>query len=97
VVNRSMREISAGDGNKSNYVIYGILIEVLSLDDNLTAYYNSTVKGKDPYSINLYETDYTNIDGGYGVFGIQIFSEAMINISYNYVTSFGYRHAYRTR
>ncbi len=94
VIDRCMREIAAGDDNKSKYKIYALIVDVLSLDDNLSAYYNATNKNKDPYSVKLYETDYTNIQGGFGVFGIRYLSSTSIDISAPYVRSFGYEHAY---
>lgn len=94
-INRCMTEIAGNDPDKSKYIIYSLVIDVLSLDNNLSAYYNATNKNKDPFAVKLYETDYTNISGGFGVFGISYYSGSVIDISYNYVRSFGYNHGYK--
>jgi len=95
IVNRCMKEISAGSSiDKENYKIYALIVEVLSLDANLTTYYNATNKNKDPYAVKLYETDYSNIVGGYGIFGICFKASTSIDISAEYVRTFGYVHAY---
>jgi hypothetical protein len=94
-IDRSMREISEGDPDKSKYIIYSIVADVVSLDQNLSAYYNATNKNKDPFAVKLYETDYSNITGGFGVFGISYLAGTLIDISYNYVKSFGYNHGYK--
>lgn len=94
IINRCMTEISEGDSNKENYRIYSIVVDVLSLDNNLSTYYNATNKNKDPYAVKLYETDFTNITGGFGVFGISFLAGTTIDISAPYVRTFGYVHAY---
>lgn len=94
VIERCLTEISAGDSNKEKYKIYSIVVDVLSLDNNLSTYYNATNKNNDPYSIRPLEAEYTNITGGYGVFGISCLASTIIDISAPYVRTFGYVHAY---
>jgi hypothetical protein len=94
VINRCMAEISAGDSDKEKYKIYAIVVDVLSLDNNLSTYYNATNKNKDPYAIKLYETDFSNITGGFGVFGVSYLAGTTIDISAPYVRTFGYEHGY---
>lgn len=95
VINRCMNELSEGDGDKSKYKIYAMVVDVVSLDANLSAYYNATNKNKDPYAVKLYETDYTNIVGGFGVFGISCMAGTTIDISAEYVRTFRYEHGYK--
>ena len=89
-INQAMKEISGDDMNKLNYSITGAVLEVLSLDDELSKYYYSTNRGVDSYSINLDETDYTNIHGGAGIFGVTIRSNWKIRFTREYVDKFGY-------
>ncbi len=95
VVDRCMAELSEGDADKSKYKIYSMVVDVVSLDNNLSAYYNATNKNKDPFAVKLYETDYTNINGGFGVFGISFLAGTTIDISAPYVRTFRYEHAYK--
>jgi hypothetical protein len=94
VIERCLAEISQGDSDKEKYKIYSIVVDVLSLDNNLSTYCNATNKNNDPYSIKPIETEYTNITGGYGVFGISYLTSTIIDISAPYVRTFGYVHAY---
>ena len=93
VMNTAMKMLSDGDSNKSGYQILACIIEVLSLDVNLSVYYNATARGTDIYSVKLDETDYSNISGGLGMFGIYIKNQHAIRISSDYIRSFGYTPA----
>lgn len=97
IINRCMSEIAGADTDKQKYKIFALVVDVISLDDNLSAYYNATNKNKDPYAVKLYETDYTNIVGGFGLFGIRYLASTSIDISAPYVRTFGYEHGYSTR
>lgn len=95
VINRCMAEIAGDDTDKEKYKIYSIRVDVLSLDKDMSAYYNAGNKNKDPYSIKVSETDYTNINGGLGIFGVTCFCSTVIDITGAYVRSFGYVHGYK--
>jgi len=90
-VSKAMELISGGDPSKSNYQMNGCDFEILSLDGNLSAYYNATARGQDLFSIKLSETDYSNISGGYGVFGVYMKTTAVSFFNSTYVKNFGYR------
>ena len=87
-VTRVMESISAGDDNKENYEIHYVILQVLSLDKNLSAYYNSTARNKDAFSVKLDETDYSNIAYGLGVYLKGTYS---IPFKPDYIRSFGYK------
>jgi hypothetical protein len=90
VISKTMQLISEGDSNKSNYVILGCVLEVLSLDKNLSMYYNSTARGQDIYSVRLDETDISTINGGLGIFGIYMKTKKVSFLTHSYIKSFGY-------
>lgn len=89
-----MREISADDFKKKDYQILGGVFEVLILDANLSTYYSSTHDFSDGFSINLDESDYSNIKGGYGIFGSTIKRKVFVGFDKDYVTGFGYESSY---
>ncbi|MCL4547760.1 MAG: DUF4249 domain-containing protein [Bacteroidetes bacterium] len=89
-ISKAMELISAGDPNKSNYEILACILEVLSLDPGLSMYYNSTARSRDIYSVKLDETDFTNINGGFGVFGIYMRTYWVSFLDHAYIQSFGY-------
>lgn len=89
-ITKTMELISDGDPNKSNYEILGCILEVLSLDPELSKYYNATARSRDIYSVKLDETDYTNVTGGYGIFGIYMRTYWVSFLDHAYIQSFGY-------
>lgn len=92
-INRAMREISEGDSVKTNYSIIDAELELLLLDDNLAPYYTTIQTFLDGYSVILNQQDFSNINGGYGVFG-SFFSRILhLSFSSDFVLSFGYRLA----
>ncbi|MBI1939840.1 MAG: DUF4249 family protein [Ignavibacteriales bacterium] len=90
-ITKTMELISEGDIEKGKYEILSCIAEVLSLNQELSKYYNSTVRGLDPYSVKLDETDYSNIENGYGIFGVYMRSYRVIKFTHKYIESFGYK------
>ena len=89
-LDRAMEEISGDDPIKSHYVIFSFLLEVMIYDENLTSYYASTTDVKEGYSIQLDVSDYSNIEGGLGVFGSFNKQITALKFDYAYIHSFGY-------
>lgn len=90
-VNRAMNEISQGDPDKFNYTIIDADFELLLLDNNLAPYYLTIQTFLDGFTVILDQQDYSNINGGFGVFGS--FFRRVLHLSFNpdYVAGFGYR------
>lgn len=89
-MDKVMESISAGDSDKSKYIILSFKIEIISLSEELSKYYNSTNRSLDTYSVKLNETDYSNITNGYGIFGAYVRKYAGIRFTHAYIESFGY-------
>jgi hypothetical protein len=89
-INKAMELISIGDPNKDRYEILSCIMEILSLDENLSLYYNSTARGRDIYSVKLDETDFSNIRGGFGIFGVYMRDYHVLRFTHAYINSFGY-------
>ncbi len=85
-----LQNISVGDPQKSNYTIEKALFTVLVLDDNLSAYYTATEGFSDLPTVALAPSDYTNIQGGRGVFGTMLKLTYEPKFDYNFIKSFGY-------
>ncbi len=83
-------QISAGDENKSNYTIRAGVLELLIFDENLSKYYSSINGFLDQFTVRVDETDYTNIEGGFGIFGSYIKQNRSMRFETSYVQSFGY-------
>ncbi len=86
----AMEKISQNDPNKSNYIIYGAKIELLVFDRNLSIYYSNSKGYLDDYTIRVDQTDFTNINGGFGIFGSYFKQVRGIRIDREFIKSFGY-------
>jgi hypothetical protein len=89
-IDKAMESISTGDLDKSKYTILSFMTEIISLNDELSKYYNSTNRSLDSYSVKLNETDYSNIINGYGIFGVYVRKYTVIRFTHAYIESFGY-------
>jgi len=96
VLTEFLESISAGDENKSNYTIeIKPKVQVLVMDEGLSRYYSSTSQSLNDLSVRLDENDYTNIEGGYGIFGIYLIKDyTAISFIASYIQSFGYNVVY---
>ncbi|GAB4150898.1 MAG: hypothetical protein Fur0015_14570 [Ignavibacteriales bacterium] len=90
-IRRAMSEISEGDPNKQNYTILTMIVHVHAYDKNLSEYYVSTSQSLDQFSVNLDALDYSNIDGGYGIFGSYFSKQYVIKFNREFIGSFGYK------
>jgi len=96
VITKFLESISAGDDNKSNYYIeIKPKVEVLVMDEALSRYYSSTSQSLNDLSVRLDENDYTNIEGGFGIFGTFMTKRySAISFIASYLQSFGYNVIY---
>lgn len=89
-VTKALQEIAENDSHKSDYRIYqNAVFEVLALDENASRYYSSTLQDNS-FTVDVNELDYTNIEGGFGIFGSIVSEEITIRFVPEYITSFGY-------
>jgi hypothetical protein len=91
-VSRALQEISAGDPNKDNYtILQNPAFELIALDLNLSRYVSSTNQTFDDLTVTVNESDFSNIEGGLGVFGSYTKKNYnRIRFQPGYIESFGY-------
>jgi len=92
IVNQSMQEISGEDPNKDNYVITKVKLSVISLDPNLTKYYCANQTYSNNFTVKLRQADFSNINGGKGIFGLYYVFHLPLAVDSLYIESFGYRY-----
>jgi hypothetical protein len=90
---RVMREISNGQPDKSSIIIYGVLLELLVFDENLSKYVSNLSGFMDDFTIRVDDNDFTNVSGGLGVFGSYVKVQGGIQIKKEYIQSLGYTPA----
>jgi len=91
VVDRTMSSIGENIVDKSTIYINDAEFELLILDPNLAPYYQTVDAFLDGYTVLLDQIDYTNVNGGRGVFGSFFRRTKDLSISAEYIFSFGYR------
>jgi hypothetical protein len=89
-ISKTMELISKDDSNKSNYVILGPYLEVVSFNKSMSTYFNSISRTNDTYTVNLNEVDYSNITNGLGIFGVYRNAYKSFDFTHAYIKSFGY-------
>ena len=91
-VKKALDEISAGDPDKTNYTIFEkISFNVTAYDLPASKYISSTGGSFDDLTVSVDVSDYTNIDGGFGLFG-SYFKKNYTKLRFlqSYIESFGY-------
>jgi hypothetical protein len=89
-INAAMAAISGNDSTKGNYTISKIIVNVIAYDQNLSTYYSSLQQSVDGFTVNLDAADYSNITGGFGIFGSYYKASFRIDLVRSYINSFGY-------
>jgi hypothetical protein len=92
-IKRALREIAAEDPDKASYsVLLHPEFTVAAFDDVLTKYYSTSTESFSSLTVTLDETDYSNIQGGYGIFGSFTSTEyQQLKFAREFITSFGYK------
>jgi|GEM_PF-677092 len=92
IVNKTMQDISGNDPDKENYIITKVVFSIISLDSELSKYYSAYETYLENFTIKLRQTDFSDIEGGKGIFGLCYkFSNSLV-VDGSYIGSFGYRY-----
>lgn len=92
-IERALKEIAEEDPDKTSYSIsLHPVFTVATLDDALCKYYSTSTQSFSSLTVTLDETDYSNIQGGYGIFGSFTSAEyQQLKFTPEFITSFGYK------
>ncbi len=90
-MNRVMHEISEGDPVKDNYTILTMIIDVHVYDANLSNYYITTNQSLGEFTVQLDEIDFSNVEGGFGIFGSFFTKKFVTWFDREYIHLFGYK------
>ena len=91
ILNLVMNEISEGDNLKSKFKVYDTRMSMLILNDDLAAYYSAENYVNDNFSVVVSKPEYSNIDGGRGIFGSYSNVTGKVALTTDFVRSFGYQ------
>ncbi|MCL5028099.1 MAG: DUF4249 domain-containing protein [Bacteroidetes bacterium] len=89
-INRALNEIPEGNNDKLQYTIANIDVQMIVYDENLTTYYSSIQTGVDAFTVRLDQPDYSDITGGFGIFGSFVRTDFYIKFTAEYLKALGY-------
>jgi hypothetical protein len=87
-----MNEISREVADKSQIHVLNAAFEIKLCDIMLGTYASAAQTFEDEFSIRISAADFTNINGGFGIFGSYNSETFSLLLSAQYVNSFGYRY-----
>lgn len=90
-VRKTLEELSVGDASKGNYIIDKAVFKLFAVDKDLATYYTSQKTFYEEYTVRVVQPNFSNITGGFGIFGTLSVSQINISIKQKYIESFGYR------
>ncbi|MGA7162092.1 MAG: DUF4249 family protein [Bacteroidota bacterium] len=91
-VDKMMQEISGSDPYKNNYIITKFVFTITGMDPELTRYYSAYEVWLNSFTVKLRPTDYSNIEGGKGIFGVYYKYSVSLVVDKDYINSFGYQY-----
>jgi hypothetical protein len=86
----AMEKISEGEPDKSLFRVLHVIFEATEYDAPLSNYYSSVNGFLDNFSLRLDEQVFSNITGGFGVFGTYFTSAYQLEMDSRYVQKYGY-------
>ncbi|MBI5731727.1 MAG: DUF4249 family protein [Ignavibacteriales bacterium] len=89
-IRKTLQDLSTNDSNKQNYMIKKIVFMLNVLDGNLTNYFSSQQTFNTSFSYRVTQPDYTNVNGGLGIFGTMYTIKKEVPLT-NMIRSLGYR------
>lgn len=93
IVYNAIKELK-GSGNASDITIIKGEVELTIMDEHFGNYYSAAQTLNDGYTIKIYETNYSNISGGIGIWGSYFLKRKDIEILPVFIRSFGYKSYY---
>lgn len=87
---RSLNSLPEDGKTKKDYSFDGIDFALIVYDENLSKYFYSIRQAADGFTVRLDNPDYTNIKGGFGIFGSYVKTVYQLKIRADYLTSLGF-------
>jgi len=89
-IKQALNEIPTEGKTKKQYSIKDMSLEVIVYDEYLSTYYSSIQLGLDGFTVKLDNPDYSNIKGGFGIFGSYIKTYYSFTIKPSFLQSAGF-------
>lgn len=82
--------VTQGSGRKDDYSIIRGELKIMVYDKNLSAYYSSVGTFLDGFTIKVDQPDFSNVDGGFGIFGSFAIKRYTVITDRDYLLSLGF-------
>ncbi len=89
-IGKILNEVPQNGLNKKDFSIAGLEVEVVVYSVSLSTYYLSLQNGLNSYTVTLDKPDYSNVQGGYGIFGSYVRIDYNIKFTRDYLKSLGF-------
>jgi hypothetical protein len=89
IVSKTLKELINLYPNKSDITIVNMTVDLIVLDEYLSAYYSVIKLGIDDFTVRTDNPDLTNIRGGLGIFGTYARAKQKIRFNGQYLRSLG--------
>ena len=90
-VRKTLDELADKYGGASKLKIINITVDLQVYDEYLSTYYSSLELGLDGFSIRIDNPDYSNVNGGYGIFGCYVKARDIIPFRIGYLEDLGFQ------
>ncbi|MGA7837693.1 MAG: DUF4249 family protein [Ignavibacteriaceae bacterium] len=90
-IKRTLNKIPTGGRSKKDYSITNIMLDMIIYDKFLSNYYSSIKQGLDGFTVKLDSPDFSNIQGGFGIFGSYVKTNYKISFQPEFLESLGFR------
>lgn len=89
-IEKTLSDIPTNGANTSDYSVTRIVINLVVYDKFISKYYSSIQQGLDGFTVKLDIPDYTNIKGGFGIFGSEYKTSYSVKFDFDYIKSLGF-------
>lgn len=91
VIDQAMKNLGAGLTDKSRIKVRFVVVDILVYDRSLSSFYASNSNLRDDFSVRVDKPEYSNVEGGFGVFASFVRKKYTVNFQPVYIQSFGYK------
>lgn len=90
IVSKTLKELINMYPTRSDISIVNLTVDLLVIDEYLSAYYSIIKLGGDGFAVRIDNTDFSNIKGGLGIFGTYVSAKQKIRFKVPYLRSLGF-------
>lgn len=90
IITKTLDELGSTTSDRFNIKIVSLTIDVLTFDQYLTTYYSSIELGINGFTIRVDVPDYSNVNGGLGIFGAYMRTRQSLSFKSGFISHLGF-------